>query len=128
MTTENIKRAVIVLLHGILGWGLCGAVIFIGRSVTTMDNALLIHAFGAPIIFGALTCSYYRFFRYTPPHITAILFTGIAFCLDFFVIAPFVEKSFDMFNSVPGTWIPFGLIFFATYLVGVAMTGTKQRA
>jgi len=37
--------------------------------------------------------------------------------LDASIIAPFAEKSFAMFASVLGTWIPFGLIFFATYLV-----------
>jgi hypothetical protein len=45
-------------------------------------------------------------------------FIGFVILMDFFVIAIFVEKSFAMFGSLLGTWIPFGLIFAATYLVG----------
>jgi hypothetical protein len=29
-----------------------------------------------------------------------------------------VERSFAMFGSILGTWIPFGLIFITTYLTG----------
>jgi hypothetical protein len=34
------------------------------------------------------------------------------------VVAPLFERSFAMFASVLGTWIPFALIFLSTYLVG----------
>jgi len=35
------------------------------------------------------------------------------------VVATFIEKSYAMFASILGTWIPFALIFGSTYLVGV---------
>jgi hypothetical protein len=38
-----------------------------------------------------------------------------------FVVALLVEKSFDMFRSVLGTWLPFALIFLATWLTGIVM-------
>jgi hypothetical protein len=39
--------------------------------------------------------------------------------LDFVVVATLVEKSYAMFASILGAWIPFALIFGATRLVGV---------
>jgi hypothetical protein len=38
--------------------------------------------------------------------------------MDLFLVALFIEKSFAMFTSLLGTWIPFGLIFTATYITG----------
>jgi hypothetical protein len=38
--------------------------------------------------------------------------------LDFFVVALLINRSFDMFFSPIGTWIPFILIYSSTYLVG----------
>jgi len=83
-----------------------------------MENTLIIHALGVPLIFATLSFIYFRFFNYTSPFQTAILFFSFAILMDFFVIAIFVEKSFAMFGSLLGTWIPFGLIFASTYLVG----------
>jgi hypothetical protein len=39
--------------------------------------------------------------------------------MDFFIIALMIEKSFDMFKSILGTWIPFILIMLSTYLTGI---------
>jgi hypothetical protein len=36
---------------------------------------------------------------------------------------PVFEKSFVMFKSLFGTWIPFGLIFLSTYLTGKMVKG-----
>jgi hypothetical protein len=38
-----------------------------------------------------------------------------------------INRSFEMFTSLLGTWIPFALIFFSTYLTGSAVT-SKPRA
>jgi hypothetical protein len=49
---------------------------------------------------------------------TAALFLALVVFMDFFVVALLIEKSFDMFLSPLGTWIPFALIFLSTYFVG----------
>jgi hypothetical protein len=46
------------------------------------------------------------------------VFLAFAILMDFFVIALLVQKSFAMFASVLGTWIPFALIFASTYVTG----------
>jgi hypothetical protein len=38
--------------------------------------------------------------------------------VDFFVVALIISRSFDMFASLLGTWLPFALIFSSTYLTG----------
>ncbi len=117
-----LKRLGVWLAHALVGWALCGSIIGIGRSVTTMDNTLIIHAIGVPVIFSLLSLSYFRFFNYTTPLQAGVIFTGFAMLMDFFVIALFVEKSFAMFASVLGTWIPFALIFLSTFGIGWFVT------
>jgi hypothetical protein len=41
--------------------------------------------------------------------------------LDLVVVAGVIERSFDMFLSISGTWLPFVLILAAIYAVGVAL-------
>jgi hypothetical protein len=113
-----LKKGLVLLIFGLIGWGLCGAIIGIGSSITSMENTLIMHAVGAPIIFGVLSWIYFSKFHYTSPLQTAFIFLGIVLGMDGGVVAPFIEKSFGMFTSVLGTWIPFALIFSATYLVG----------
>jgi hypothetical protein len=117
-----MKKAGMILVHALVGWGLCGAIIGIGRNVTSMENTLVIHAIGAPLIFAALSLVYFKLFHYTTPLQTALIFVSFAILMDFFVIAIFVEKSFAMFGSLLGTWIPFASIFLATYLTGLAVS------
>ena len=65
-----------------------------------------------------LSIIYFKKFNYTSPILTAIIFVGFIILMDLLVITPLVEKSFEMFGSIIGTWIPFGLIFVSTYLTG----------
>ncbi len=128
MNTTNFRKLIIILLHAIVGWALCGAIIGIGFSVTTEQNTLIIHAIGVPIIFGLISLVYFNKFNFTTPVQTAIIFTSFAILMDFFVIALLVQKSLAMFMSILGTWIPFGLIFVSTYLVGTLTAKRVQVA
>jgi hypothetical protein len=128
MKTLNIRQALVLFAFGLLGWGICGAIIGIGRSLTSMQATLIIHALAVPVVFGGLSWLYFRFFGYTSALQTALFFTGLAMFLDATVIALLVEKSYAMFSSILGTWIPFGLIFLATYLVGLKMAVSRDRA
>jgi len=115
----NFKKAVIILVHAFVGWGLCGATIGIGRNVTSMEMTLVLHAIGAPIFFAVIALIYFKNFNYTTPLQTAVIFIGFVIFMDVFLVALFIEKSFAMFTSPLGTWIPFALIFLATYLTGL---------
>ena len=114
----NLKKFLILLLHAFIGWALCGAIMAVGSSITSMENTLIIHAVGVPIIYFALSCVYFKKCYYTGPFWTALSFLLFVVAMDFFVVALLIEKNFAMFRSLLGTWIPFALIFTVTYLTG----------
>jgi hypothetical protein len=118
MDKIKIAKLVLLLAHAFAGWMLCAAIIGIGFQVTTVGNTLIAHAVGVPIIFAILSYMYFKGFNYTTPLQTALVFLVFAILMDFFVIALLVQKSFTMFASVLGTWIPFALIFASTYVTG----------
>ncbi|MEW5872659.1 MAG: hypothetical protein AB1894_25590 [Chloroflexota bacterium] len=126
MNTKRFTKILIFLAHALVGWALCGAIIGIGRAVTSMQTTLIVHALGAPVIFGLISRVYFRRFNYTTPLQTGLLFMLFAIAMDFFVVAMFIEKSFEMFTSLLGTWIPFGLIFLSTYLTGTYVLRGRQ--
>lgn len=112
------SEVLIALAHALVGWGLCGATMGIGLAKTTLERALVIHAVAAPIIFGVVSAVYFEYFAYSSPLTTALGFVAVVIGMDFFVVAMLIQRDLAMFKSVPGTWLPFGLIFLATYVVG----------
>ena len=118
VTTGKFYKTAVIVAHGIVGWAYCGALIGVGRRLLSMHTTLILHALGAPVGFAFLSRFYYRKFAYTSPVQTAAAFLGVVVALDLFLVAPVFEKSFEMFSRILGTWIPFVLIFTATYLTG----------
>lgn len=114
----SARQVAVIGAIGLIGWALCGSIVFVGREVTSIDTALTIHAIGAPIIFGVLSWIYFTRFNYTTPWATAVIFTAIVIGMDVFLVALLIERSFEMFGSVLGTWVPWFLIFSSTWLVG----------
>ena len=125
MRKLTLKQGLIILLHGVLGWMLCGAIMFIGMSVTDLQTTLIVHAIGAPVIFTLISFFYFSKYKYTAPLQTGLAFFIIVILMDFFVVALIINRSLEMFYSLLGTWIPFTLIFFSTYLTGLLVE--KQR-
>ncbi len=119
MDKLNFKKIIIILIHAFIVWALCGATISIGRSITTMGTTLIIHAIVAPIFAFAVSLVYYKKFNYITPIWTAFIFLLFVIVMDAGLVAPVFEKSFDMFRSILGTWIPLSLIFLSTYITGL---------
>ena len=119
MTKLNFKKIIIVLIHAFIVWTLCGATIAVGRSITTIELTLIIHAIGAPIFASIVAVLYYKKFNYTSPFWTAFIFLLFIIAMDAGLVAPVFEKSYRMFRSILGTWIPFSLIFMSTYISGL---------
>lgn len=117
----TLKKTGIILGHAVMGWVLCGLIVAVGMSVTTPMNALIAHAILGPLVFAAISCIYFRHFGYTTPIRTAVIFLIVVVFLDFFVVAQLIERSFAMFSSFIGTWLPWTLIFALTYLTGWIM-------
>jgi hypothetical protein len=125
MRVLGYKQVIIIVGLGLLGWALCGAIMFIGMTITDLQTTMIVHAIGAPIIFALISWFYYSRFHYTSPLLTAFIFLFIVMFVDFFLVALVINKSFSMFQSLLGTWIPFILIFSSTYLTGLLVMPRK---
>lgn len=124
----NGRKLVIVLAHALVGWALCAATMGIGMATMPLQQALIVHAIGAPIFFAIISLVYFQRFRYTTPLLTALMFVGFVILVDFFLVALVINRSLEMFTSLLGTWIPFALIFAATYATGMAaVNGLHHR-
>jgi hypothetical protein len=115
----NSGGLLIILVHAFIGWALCAATMGIGMATTSLQNALILHAIGAPIFFAIVSLVYFKRFSYTTPLQTALIFVALVIAVDFFVVALLINRSLDMFAGLLGTWIPFALIFASTYLTGL---------
>jgi hypothetical protein len=114
-----LKKALTVSGFSCAVWAFCGALVGIGRQFMNMDATLIVHAIGAPIGATALGWVYFRNFGYTRPLATAAIFVVTAMLLDVFIVAMLIEKSFEMFRSILGVWIPQVFIFLATMATGM---------
>lgn len=116
---RNSLKLVIIVVHAFVGWALCAATMGIGLATLSLQNALIVHAIGAPIFFTGVSLFYFKKFNYTTPLETALMFVGFVIAMDFLVVALLINRSLEMFASLLGTWIPFALIFTATYVTGI---------
>ena len=120
-----MKNFIIVIGYALVGWGLCGATIGIGRNLTSMENALIINAIAAPAFFIIISMFYFKKVNQFSPLFLATFFLGFVVLMDIVIVATLIEKDYSMFKSIIGTWIPFLAIFLSTYITG-KMT-TKRR-
>lgn len=120
--TVRIRKYGVVLAFALIAQMLCWGIMVIGQMVTSLENTLIAHAIGAPIIAIGVSSIYYKKFNYTTPLQTAIVFVSVVIAMDVFIVALLIEKSFEMFTSPIGTWIPISSIFLATYLTGLYLT------
>ena len=127
MRHQRFKHIVVILVLGFVGWAGCGAIMFVGMAVTTMQTTLIVHAIGAPVIFALISWIYFTRFNYTTPLQTAVLFLSLVIFLDLFLVSLLINRSLEMFESVLGTWLPFVLIFLSTYLTGLYLDARSSR-
>ena len=127
MGRARIIKPVVIFLHAFAGWALCAATMGIGMSTMAESTALVVHAILAPVFFAALSVLYFNTFNYTPPLWTAVMFLLFVVLVDFFVVALLILGNLEMFASPLGTWVPFVLIFLATYITGKIVVSRKSR-
>jgi hypothetical protein len=116
-----MKRTLIILAHALAGWILCGLTMSLGMELLSLTTALIIHAIAAPLFFILLSWVYFEKFSFTTPLPTAVIFMVFVIFMDVFVVATVIERSFRMFESFLGTWLPFLLIFLSTWITGSIM-------
>ena len=100
----------------------------LGRSAFGLETALRIHAIAAPVFAALVSLIYFARFRATTPLAAAAFVTAFIVVLDAGLVAPVFEKSYAMFGSILGTWLPFLSIFAATYLTGIWIVGHSRQS
>jgi hypothetical protein len=126
MDGDFVKHMVITKVHAIIGWVLCGVVMYIGMATASMGTAIIIHLIAAPIVFWIIATLYFRKFDHFSPLHTAAIFTAVVISLDVIIVALIIERNFDMFRSPLGTWAVFALIFLVTWLTGTRIRAQKR--
>jgi len=106
----------------LLVWGACGAVMAIGRRLWGLQTALGVHLVAAPAIAFLLSIAHARLDPACGAVLRASVVIALIVALDALVVAPFFERSYEMFKSLIGTWIPFALIFIASWAAGLLMS------
>jgi len=127
MKSLSMKQYLVISMFGLIGWALCGTIMFVGMAVTDMQTTLILHLMGAPIIFTIISLVYFKKFNYTSPLQTATMFLTLVLLLDFFLVAIIINKSLDMFSNPIGTWVPFVFIFLSTYRTGTIIRPTPPQ-
>jgi len=118
----------VLMAYGLVGWALCGGTMGVLMSVAPLRTALAVHGVAAPLFFIAISWLYFRRHDAAPVP-TAAVWTAMVASLDAVVVAGSILGSWEMFTSLLGTWVPFGLIFLATWATGAAMsTGSGESS
>ena len=121
-----MKRTLFFLLFAFIGWAVCGGMVMGGRLIMSMQTTLIVHAIGAPVVFGILAYIYHRLAPGTSVIGLAAMFLGFIVFMDIFVVALLIEKSFAMFLSPLGTWIPWTLIIISVWWIGNLSITTEK--
>jgi len=109
---------VYLIALGLVLWGGCGAVIGVGRKIWTLDTTLKVHLVAAALLAFAVAAVHAIVVPGFDPVLRALVLTGLIVALDAGIVAPLFEKSYAMFRSPIGTWIPFAAIFLASWAAG----------
>jgi hypothetical protein len=110
----------------VLAWAACGGVLAGVRALLGLGPALAVHLVAAPVIAAVATVVLWHHPRHPGSAATAVALAGTAALLDAIVVAPFLERSYAMFGSVVGTWLPLALILAASAATGAAL-GREAR-
>jgi hypothetical protein len=107
-----------LVTHATVGWAACAVLMAVLLRASSIGVALGVHAVAAPIIFVLVARHYFRERGALDSLSTAVPFLATVASLDAIVVAGLVQRSFDLFRSVSGTWIPLALIAAVTWATG----------
>jgi hypothetical protein len=121
-----------VAVGATLGWAVlvwigCGLTFVVSRGLLGTGAAITIHLLAAPAIGAAATLRLWKHPRHPGVAATAATLAGTAALLDAIVVAPFLERSYAMFASPAGTWIPLALILAASAATAALLARLTAR-
>lgn len=107
-----------LVAHAVAGWGACAVLMAALLAALGQTAAIALHAIAAPLIFAVIAWHYFGGRGARAPLPVAITFTATVAALDAIIVAALIQRSFTMFASIGGTWLPLALIFLATWAIG----------
>jgi hypothetical protein len=116
------------LRWAVAGWAACGLTFMLARAALGVDAALVTHLLAAPAIGATVTLRLWHHPHHPGVLGTASTLAGTAALLDAIVIAPFLERSFEMFASPAGTWIPLALLLAASAATAATLSRREARS
>ncbi|WP_224244382.1 flavodoxin domain-containing protein [Hyalangium gracile] len=111
-----------LLAHGVVGGALCASVMLGLLQVMSLTGARIVHVFAAPLIFTAIAWLYFRPRGAREPRQVALVWTVCVALLELLIVGGPTQGGLRMFASILGTWVPYVLIFFATWGTGAMMS------
>ena len=94
-----------------------------GAGSGRIDTTLRVHLVVAPVLAFLVAVAHKELAPGFDPLLRAAAITVIVVLLDALVVAPLFERSYAMFRSFVGTWLPFVAIFAACWAAGVSGLG-----
>ena len=91
----------------------------LARRLWGLRIALYVHLGAAPALAFFVSAIHELIEPQFSPLLRAAVTTGLVITLDGVVVAPVFERSYEMFRSLIGTWVPFVLIFIASLSAGL---------
>ena len=107
---------------GIVLWGSCGAVMAIGRKLWSLETTLHVHLAAAPLLAFVISLIHRSLAPTFNAVLRAVVLTALIIALDAAVVAPVFERSYAMFRTLVGTWLPFAAIFLGSLAAGILVT------
>ncbi len=107
--------------YGFFGATLSGAFMTASLRLVGLTPTLVLHAFLAPALFTFLAVRYFKARGARDPLPTAIAWTSIVIALDL-LLAGGIERSFEMFRSFAGAWLPYCSVFIVTWITGFVIS------
>jgi hypothetical protein len=117
-----------LIVHGVVGWAACGILMGALLVAVLEPTAIIVHAVGAPFIFAAVTAHLFVRSGGRRPIVVAGGFTAMVVALDALIVAGLIQRSFAMFSSALGTWVPFAFIFLSVFITGSLLWRDRTRA
>ncbi len=109
---------VALIVCGLFLWAWSAGVFAMGREIWPGDMPEAVRLSVSPAIAAAATLAHKIAAPDFPDLTRAAAFVGLVAILDALVLAPVVDRSYAIFRSAIGSWLPFAAIFLASYLTG----------
>jgi hypothetical protein len=104
---------------GLALWGACGSLMAIGPRIWSLDTTLRVHLAAAPVIAFLVSAIHKLVAPEFNSVLRAVVLTALVIILDVALVAPIFQRSYAMFRSFVGNWIPFAAIFLASLAAGI---------